>query len=50
MEPIEAEKNLGIPTINEFPISVFQQYLDPDPSRLAEACVAKVVIGTVMGK
>ena len=49
MEPIEVEKTLGLPTIKEFPISVFQQYLVPDPSRLAEACVAKVVIGTLMG-
>ena len=49
MEPIEVEKTLGLPTIKEFPISVFQQYLAPDPSRLTEACVAKVVIGTLMG-
>ena len=49
MEPIEVEKTLGLPTIKELPISVFQQYLVPDPSRLAEACVAKVVISTLMG-
>ena len=50
MEPIEIEKTLGLPEITEFPISVFNQFLVPDPSRLAEACVSKVVIGTLMGK
>lgn len=47
--PIEEKKNLGVPQVTELPINVFQQFLVPNPSRLAESCVAKVVIGTVMG-
>ena len=48
--PINDRKNLGIPQIEALPpFTAFHQYLVPDPSRLAESCVSKVVIGTLMG-
>lgn len=49
-EHVWGEKMLGIPRVQQLPVyTVFQQFLVPDPQRIAETCLAKTVLGAAAG-
>jgi len=46
---LDANKLLGVPNITELGANVFEEFVAPNPAKLGESCVTKLVIGTCMG-